>query len=285
VPKASLLHEFFGRTSESIVAHRYCDLRFLEYLLTYSRQGNELGLEVHFFEPDAWMYFYSCCGIDEKQWERSIERADDSSTVIGLKGHMSSEVKLEPGDVEVAERVHGDFQVYDPHLSRARLARYWAAFRNTMELVLVRLHTRKLDQRNFDAYVWMAVNGSFFKFAERVNSLPQVKAERAAKMMYRVGQDYAKSMADRFGVGVLWHKPNSFIEPPVQVEQHSPQFHYAPPQQHLPWSYAQQHHHQLYSSPFSQPTYSPFANQRPVGYVPTQASYSPFSLGYPGMYY
>lgn len=296
-PRLRLLHEFFGRTSASILAHRYCDLRFLEYMTTYPRRGNEMGLEVSFFDPDCWMYFYACAPIDEKAWERSIERPDDYTGAIGLKGHMATEVKLEPDDMNVAEKVCSDFQVFDATLTRARLSRYWAAFRNTMELAIVRMHTRKMDQRTFDGYVFMAVHCSFFKFAEKVNSLPQPTAERAVKLMLRSGQDFAKSMAEKFAVGVLWHKPNSFIEPPMPPEwQQQQQFQYAP-QQPTQW-FAQHQHHLPYSA-YSQPTYSAFAQSQskaPSGYGQRPQTYTPYSpfapapkghspFAHPGMYY
>merc|ERR1712187_320360 len=73
-------------------------------------------------------------------------------------------------------------------------------------------HHEKLDQRIFDLYVFMAINGSFFKFTETLNSMKdQGKAENAVRMMYYIGQGYAKAVATTFGVSVLWVKPNIFI--------------------------------------------------------------------------
>mmetsp|Transcript_70362 Transcript_70362/g.153333 ORF Transcript_70362/g.153333 Transcript_70362/m.153333 type:complete len:971 (+) Transcript_70362:56-2968(+) len=247
-PRLRLLHEFFEDAPESLVEHRFCDLAFNEFLCSYPRRGRELGLEVHVFEPRCWMLFYATPIPDTVAWQRSVDgnakELPDTEGNIGIidvnNGHMSSSVDVAPVEVELARRVHEEFVQFDASLSVSRLARYWAAFRNTMEVYLMRKVSRKVDQRLFDLYVYLAVNGSFFKFSDVVLRLSQLKVECASRMMYYIGQNYAKVIAKRMDVSVLWHRPNIFLKPPVQDEQHhlaawSPSYGYsglAPP---APW--------------------------------------------------
>ena len=169
-PRLRLMSEFFERTADDFVAHRYCDLRFLQFLETYPLVGREAGLEVSFFEPSCWMYFYACAAVDDQQLERSVERADGVNVPVGVKGHMSSEVRIEAGEIALAARSLQEFQAVDARVTEGKLSRYWATYRNTLELYLVRHHSRTVDQRIFDTLVYLGVSGSFFKFAERVNS-------------------------------------------------------------------------------------------------------------------
>jgi len=228
-PRLRLVHEFYCTTTQELLRHRYCDLRFLEFLITYSRFGRETGLEVTFFEPRSWMYFYSCSGSDDKLLEKSIEAQDENATSIGMKGHMATEVIVEEREVLLAEKVIDRFQLYDESLSKIRLARYWAMFRNVMELYLVRCHTRTLDQRSFDGFVYMAVCGSFFKFADKVNHMSTTRANRAWDMMLQTGQEFSKGMAKRLKISILWHKPEKLIEPVFEEEaQPATKFQYTP---------------------------------------------------------
>jgi len=225
VPRLRIFHEYFTVIAPEIVAHRYCDLRLLEWLRVYPRSGKELGLEMSFFDPnpECWMYFYACVPVDDRKWERVLEGEDaqtkGSSATIGIAGHMSSEIKLEQTEWELAEKVCSDFQAFEAGITVERLARYWAAFRNEMELVLMPRHRCKMDQRVFDGFVWLTVNQSFGKFAQKVNQLPEWKIKQAADMVYKKGQQFSKTMAQRFEVTVIWHKPHEFLGPEPTVQQ------------------------------------------------------------------
>jgi len=221
-PRLRLLQEFFEKTSEDILAHRYCDLRFGQFLVSYPRFGAELGLEVCFMESGTcWMYFYACAAVDNRQYEKSIEDTSEdvegsSPTSIGIKGHMATEVPIEQEDIQLAEEVLVDFQLFESSITSSRLARYWAAFRNYMELCLLPHNAGVLDQRLFDGTVFWGVNSSFFKFAENVQNMPQWRGDKACAMMYKTGQKFAKKLARKLNVGVLWHRPAEFLEPWIE---------------------------------------------------------------------
>lgn len=219
-PRLRLVREFFTSTSPELLSHRYCDLRFNEFLCSYPRKGKEMGLEVAFFEPSCWMLFYATPIPDTAAWQRGVEGppgelqgATAPAAIDVNNGHMSSTVVIEPAEEELARRVWDDFRYYEAAITTARLARYWAAFRNALEVYLVRKVGGKVDQRIFDAYVYLAVSGSFFKFTEVVCRLSQAKAEAAFRMMYYIGQGFAKEVATSLRVSVLWHKPNIFLQP------------------------------------------------------------------------
>uniref|UniRef100_A0A7S1MG54 Uncharacterized protein n=1 Tax=Alexandrium catenella TaxID=2925 RepID=A0A7S1MG54_ALECA len=218
-PRLRLLHEFFARTSVRLLEHKYCDLRLTEFLSTYPRMGLEMGLEVAFFKPRCWMLFYATPVANAKQWERAVEKLDGSSEDPDRQlqldvnnGHMSSSLEVQPAEQELANRMCSEFCEYEPRMTAPRLARYWAAFRNAMETYLLRKHGLKVDQRVFDVYVFMAINSSFFKFADTIEHMPdQNKAETAERMMYYVGQGFGKALAVRLGITVTWVRPNIFL--------------------------------------------------------------------------
>merc|ERR1712050_400390 len=117
---------------------------------------------------------------------------------------MPANLAVQPAELELAGRICGEFREYESTITRSRLARYWAAFRNTLEMYLVQKHQETIDQRIFDLYVFIAINGSFFKFAERLQQMSnQTKVETGARMMYYVGQGFGKSVATKLGVTVL----------------------------------------------------------------------------------
>jgi len=226
-PRLRLVKEFFRTAPDDLVRHRYCDLCFNEFLSSYTRKGKEMGLEVSFLEPRCWMLFYATPIPDTAAWQRSVEgRAGDADDASGAavidvnNGHMSSSVNVEPAEFELARRVLDDFRHYESGIPVGRLARYWAAFRNTLEVYFMRKVGCKMDQRLFDAFVFLAVNGSFFRFSDVVGRMAQTKIDSAARMMYYVGQGYAKVVARRLNVGVLWHKPNVFLQPPTDDERY-----------------------------------------------------------------
>lgn len=219
------MHEFFARTPESVVGHRLCDLRFCEFLRSYPHRGLEAGLVVSLFQPNCWMLFYATAVPDAARWERSVEAAEHGGAGQSPSsarscapdidvncGHMSSSLEVGPAELELAERVLSEFRLYEASMTTSRLARYWAAFRGTMETHLIRRCQDKLDQRLFDVHVFVAVNSSFFRFSDWLERMPdQPRAEAACRMMYYVGQGFAKAIASSLGVSVLWVQPGIFI--------------------------------------------------------------------------
>jgi len=224
-PRLRLVREFFARTPETVVSHRLCDLRFCEFLRSYPHRGREAGLVVSFFRPGCWMLFYATALPDAARWERSVEAAEHGEagrypgsvgpSALGIDvndGHMSSSLVIGPVELELAERVFPEFQLYEASMTTSRLARYWAAFRSTMETHLIRRCQDKLDQRLFDVHVFVAVNSSFFRFSDWLERMPdQSRAESACRMMYYVGQGFAKAIASSLGVSILWVQPGIFI--------------------------------------------------------------------------
>jgi len=216
-PRLRLMHEFFSTTSPHVVGHRYCDLRFGQFLRTYPLKGRESGLELAFFRPECWMYFYACSLPDEQQWTESLEadtpEGPAMSASIGKEGHMSSEVHVESMEVELARKVLSDFQAHEETLTLSKLERYWAAFRGTMEVFLVPCHRGKIDQRIFDAFVAIAASRSFGRFGEKTRKAKETKADGTWRMMCRFGQEFARELAAMLDVAVLWHEPDHFMEP------------------------------------------------------------------------
>lgn len=258
-PRLRILQEFFAGTSELLLAHRYCDLCLAEFLQQYPRRGEELGLELAFFEADCWMYFYACPASDVNQWSRSLEEDPEEElqgfppVSVGIDGHMATEIQIERSEIDLAEKVCSEFQAFEKALTVSQLTKYWASFRNWMELVLVPRHHYKVDQRTFDAGVFTAVNVSFGQFAEKVLSMPHSDGERAARMMFRVGQGFAKSLARSFDVSVLWHFPNEFMEPAIEDDTYAQPDYYAMGVQ-VPWGQTKAGHFvQPYAGHFVQP--------------------------------
>jgi len=286
-PRLRVVQEFFATTSKNILAHRYCDLRFAEYLLSYPRFGHEFGLEVSWFEPTCWMYFYACPQAAEGQWDKSIECQEDEVSnfppeSVGIQGHMATEVKVEKADVEMAGRSVSDFKSYDAGISQQRLTRYWAAFRNYMELSIIPRHKGVLDQRVFDGCIYMAVNNSFGQFAEKVMQMPSSRGERAARMMFKAGQDFAKILAKTFEVGVLWHFPDQFMEPTIEDQDWANQQNAMPnyPAQPQYMLSPQPHNPGLnpWKAPFGKQGYpgQPFGHQQQLAY-PGQGGHHGFA--------
>lgn len=219
-PRLRLVHEFLERTSVRFLEHKYCDLRMLEFLTVYPSMGQEMGLEVAFFRPRCWMIFYATPVATQQQWERAVEKTDaptrqDQQQQLRLdvnNGHMSSAFEVQPAEQELADRMCEEFRQYEPQMTPARLARYWSAFRNAMEVFLARKHSLKIDQRTFDVFVFLAINSSFFKFADKIDRMPdRDKAETAERMMYYVGQGFAKAIAMRIGISIAWVRPDIFL--------------------------------------------------------------------------
>jgi len=213
------LHEFFNRTSPRLLEHKYCDLRLAEFLSSYTSLGREMGLEVSFFRPRCWMIFYATPVANVQQWERAVEKFDGSAAdperqlqLDVNNGHMSTNLEVQPAEQELANRMCEEFREYEPRMTAPRLARYWAAFRNMLEVNFVRKHGQRVDQRILDLQVFVAINSSFFKFAEKLTTMPdQDKAETAERMMYYVGQGFGKAIAMRLGLVVTWVQPDIFL--------------------------------------------------------------------------
>mmetsp|Transcript_24046 Transcript_24046/g.68918 ORF Transcript_24046/g.68918 Transcript_24046/m.68918 type:complete len:540 (+) Transcript_24046:2-1621(+) len=210
-PRLRLMREFLNSTSQELLAHRYCDLRFNEFLRLYPFKGGELGLEVAFFFPESWMLFYATPIMEDDHVKKIIEKTDDSAVNIN-NGHMSASYAVDRADDELGTRALADFNFFDSSVSQSRLARYWAAFRNALEVFLVRKHGQTIDQRQHDLFVFLAINSSFFKFADLLERMTdRAKAETAERMMYYVGQGFGRAVAARLGIRVLWVRPDIFL--------------------------------------------------------------------------
>lgn len=225
-PRLRVLQEFFDTTSEEVIGHRFCDLRLCEFLETYPRMGKEFGLELSFFQPNCWMYFYRNAGVGFDEFQRSLEEPDDQvhnlrpDVMFAQKEHVSAEVPLQQEEICLADRVCSEFSKYDARVTQPRLARYFAAFRLMMEHYLVRLHTRKVDQRRFDGLVVQNAVGSFGSFAEKVTHESPDLASGPSRMLLRVCRDFAETLASGLGVQVLWHKPTTVLVPKqVAIQQ------------------------------------------------------------------
>lgn len=167
------------------------------------------------------MLFYAAPIPDSNMIKMSIERPVEdtledqapSMLINANNGHMSMLYDVEPADVKLARRVWKDFKQYEDAITIVRLARYWAAFRNSLEVYLVRKHRCKIDQRYFDTMVYLAMCNSFFQWWDRVCRLRKDKKEAAYRMLCYISQGFAKAVAASIEVSVLWHKPDLFIEP------------------------------------------------------------------------
>lgn len=73
-PRLRVFREFLDGASEELLAHHYCDIAFLKYMRNYAAYGREIGLEVSYFKPTSWMYFYANPG-SSAAFSRSIMSA------------------------------------------------------------------------------------------------------------------------------------------------------------------------------------------------------------------
>eukprot|EP00747_Dinoflagellata_sp_TGD_P108744 gnl/TRDRNA2_/TRDRNA2_170506_c0_seq2.p1 gnl/TRDRNA2_/TRDRNA2_170506_c0~~gnl/TRDRNA2_/TRDRNA2_170506_c0_seq2.p1 ORF type:complete len:690 (+),score=111.81 gnl/TRDRNA2_/TRDRNA2_170506_c0_seq2:197-2071(+) len=211
-PRLRIFREFFQITSTDIIQHKYCDLRFGRFLMQYPLSGKELGLELSVFKPDCWMYFYACANQNEFQFMRSLEAGDS----MGQAEQMSSSIKADSRDTEMAEKVLAAVQEYERDISATMLARYFAMFHFLMDMWLIPAHTDKLDQRVFDFYVYMAASNSFgkldfFVFACRKSS------KKFGEVLCQLGHEFAAGLAKTLGVDILWHTPGRFMWPEVKT--------------------------------------------------------------------
>lgn len=219
-PRLRIVHEFFHATSPKVIAHRYCDLRFMEFMMTYPYMGLEAGLELAWFDASGWMYFYSNVGLAYEDFKRNYETDEDgqdtSPMLLGAeRGHVSTTVSLEDVDIQLADEHFEEMQVNDESLTRSRLARYIAGFRSNMEMDIVRRHTRTMDQRVFDYIVYCWVVNSFGVYVEKIHKdSPKMKCS-AAKQLFMLCQKIAKDLAEEFDVKVVWHMPDRFITPEI----------------------------------------------------------------------
>jgi len=217
-PRMRILREFFASTSETVLQHRFCDLRLCEFLQTYQCFGQELGLELAFFEPDCWMYFYAHAGRELDEFEKSIEnpQESDKAEVGNLNSeHASAEVPVTQAILNLATEVLHEFHAQDQGVTLARLVRYLAAFQSNFEIEAVRRHSRKVDQRTFDSLVFCSARHSFGSFIEHTR-----KNSTGLMMLLSVCQGLAETIAQDVGVSVLWHQPGVFIKPDlVEVDE------------------------------------------------------------------
>jgi len=213
-PRLRILHEFFHAASPALLAHRYCDLRFDEFLETYPSSGQEMGLEVSFFDPEphCWMYFYAHAGVSDLALGVSIDCWDEQVNFVGANdGHVSSKVEVEPCDTHMAHLAWPEFRTYeDLGMTQRKLAKYLATFRNVMEITLARSYSRKLDQRVLDGFVCYAVKNSFERFLRRVDPDQRVQVK---EMVCKACQRFTVSLAVDFQVGVLWHDRSRVFVP------------------------------------------------------------------------
>jgi len=222
-PRLRILREFFEVTSETILGHRLCDLRFRDYLLYYPLMGRELGLEVVYFQPQCWMYFYANPMPNEEEWMQAIEGQDEKvvqTKHVGLTdGHVSSEVLVESTERQWADKYIGELSSFDPDMTKDKLMRYLAHFRYRMENFLVRSHGYTFDQRDFDNMIVEAIKCSFFPYLEKMQQYDQKAADEAGNFLCCVCQSYAKQeMIDGLGVKVRWLNEQMFIPNCVAIE-------------------------------------------------------------------
>jgi len=200
-----------------VLEHRYCDLRFCEFLETYPVMGAEAGLEVSFFEPaNCWMYFYRNPGWDQNELDRLVENPDEDDQpqiLCEQLEHVSLDIHVKQEDIDTAAWRLCDFKELDPRMTPARLSRYLAIFRNTVEALLVRLHTRKVDQRLLDTLTVSCAQQSFGSFAEKVLEKSPTLGSKSARMYLKLCQGRAKEIADAFGINVIWHDPDHVFIP------------------------------------------------------------------------
>merc|ERR1712217_462595 len=111
----------------------------------------------------------------------------------------------------MATRSLADFKKMDVSLSQERLTRYWAAYRNQLEVLLIRKVGCKIDQRLLDTCVAEAVNRSFFSFWDKVCKLPKQRAVHGYELLLYTAQGYARGVASAFSIDILWLKPGQFL--------------------------------------------------------------------------
>jgi len=224
-PRLRILREFFRRTPEHILEHRLCDLRLCAFLETYPRLGEEFGLQLSFFNADCWMYFYRNVGLDHDELRRATEQTDDQQiiaagaqpdAIFAQKEHVSAEVPIQSFEIQFAADTCDQFQEHDSCITHARLTRYLAVFRSMMEHHLVRLHSRKIDQRRFDGLVAMTAVAAFGSFADMALGECAYMTSESGRMLLDECQRFAKGVAAGLGVGVLWHKPR-FLMPELSL--------------------------------------------------------------------
>jgi len=165
------------------------------------------------------MLFYATPIMEDDHVKKIIEKADDDTAVNVNNGHMSSNYAVDRADDELGSRALPDFRHFDSSVSQKRLSRYWAAFRNSVENYIVRHAGEKIDQRLFDLIVYISLQSSFFKFVERLDTMPDAKAIAGVTMMEYISQGYAKAVARKMDISVLWHRPSLFLEPPPKDEE------------------------------------------------------------------
>lgn len=226
-PRLRILHEFFDQTSETVISHRFCDLRLCEFLTTYSRMGHELGLALEWFDTDCWMYFYANVGLDMASFQKNFEIEGDEATesvaptLIGAdNGHVSTTIPLEASDIKLGEEVCKEMLAEDETLTPARLARYVAAFRSNISMEILRRHTRTMDQRLLDWLVFTWASPSFGKFTEKLRTKSPSLKSMAANKLFKRCQGIARSVMQECDVKLVWVKQEAFLTPePVEVDE------------------------------------------------------------------
>merc|ERR1712032_974521 len=155
------------------------------------------------------MYFYANEGVDKLMLERSMD--DVRFNFVGLdNGHVSSKTEVEAVDFDMATKAIWEFRAFDNEMSKQKLAKYLAAFRDSMEAHLVRSHGHVMDQRCVDYCIKHAVKASLTSFIVRQ---PMEKRRKARWMVNRICQIYSATLAARLDVGILWHFRGAFMIP------------------------------------------------------------------------
>lgn len=232
-PRLRVVTEFFDETGDPVLEHRFCDLRFCEFLQTYPCMGREAGLEVRFFEPqqrDCWMYFYRNAGSDLDAFEKTIESSegggatDEMPASIGSHyGHVSAEIPVGAEEVRVAKDVFPSFRKWDGQLTLARLTRYFVAFHTNLDLRLVMRASRRLDQRTFDEMVFWAVAHSFGSYFEMARKGSPTLTSPMSLHLFQTCQSFAAELGERFEVSVLWVQGGRFLTPDfVELDKVNP---------------------------------------------------------------
>jgi len=222
-PRLRILKEFFATTSARILSHRFCDLRLDEFLISYARLGKEMGLELSWFDPGSvWMYFYSCTGIDmDGTWQNIEGQPENEGSNTSMpatlggdnSGHVSTTFPIRKAELVLAEELREQLQYHDEGLTPAKLAKYLASYRINLEVLMVRLHTRTLDQRTFDGLVFDCAMNSFGTFIEKVQKRSRDLKSRGAEKLFKVCQSFASMLAQSLDVKVFWHRPDEYLMP------------------------------------------------------------------------
>lgn len=218
-PRLRVVREFFDATSPSIVANRFCDLCAQEFFSKYPLLGRELGLEVSFFRPSSWLYFYANNGTSGADWWKVLEAEDELDEGGATKpasagianGHVSSDVPIGDEERRWSIDMHEKLRAFDSSISPAKLARYLAHFRYGMEVVLVRSHKQVLDQRELDSAIVDLAHTSFVGYLAKMREADLARSEEGLEEMYNFLRQFAKGMLRGFEVSVLWHRPDTFL--------------------------------------------------------------------------